>query len=236
MHIEAGVIDAAKMGLSYATAVAAVGLTVKSVYENIKENHIFSFIGKWALTTLGVIIFFEILPHRPVGVSEVHFIFGSTLFLLFGLAPTALGLASGLLLQSLFLSPLDIPQYGANVTTLLLPLFAMGFMAKQFIPQNIAYKDIKYRDVLKLSCFYQAGIIGWVSFWAFYGQGFGAENAMSVLTFSAAYLSVIVVEPFVDLGFLALVKNMDSLKKSPILDPRLFNSAPSIPSASSAPN
>ena len=40
-----------------------------------------------------------VLPHFPVGVSEVHFILGSTLFLLFGAAPAAIGLALGLLIQ-----------------------------------------------------------------------------------------------------------------------------------------
>ena len=37
--------------------------------------------------------FFEVLPHAPVGVSEVHLILGSTLFLILGAAPAAIGLA-----------------------------------------------------------------------------------------------------------------------------------------------
>jgi hypothetical protein len=40
-----------------------------------------------------------------VGVSEVHFILGSTLFLMFGAGPAALGLAAGLLAQGLFWLP-----------------------------------------------------------------------------------------------------------------------------------
>ena len=39
-----------------------------------------------------------------------------------------LALALGLLVQGLFFAPFDLPQYGMNVTTLLVPLFALiGF-------------------------------------------------------------------------------------------------------------
>ena len=62
--------------------------------------------------------FFEVLPHHPVGVSEVHLILGSTLLLLFGAGATAIGLAAGLLLQGLLFAQFDLPQYGMNVTTL----------------------------------------------------------------------------------------------------------------------
>ncbi len=41
----------------------------------------------------------------PVGVSEVHLILGTTLFLMLGAAPAAIGLAAGLLVQGLFFAP-----------------------------------------------------------------------------------------------------------------------------------
>ena len=53
----------------------------------------------FALATGAVLTFFQLLPHPPVGVSEVHLILGSTLFLVLGAGPAALGLALGLLLQ-----------------------------------------------------------------------------------------------------------------------------------------
>ena len=99
-----------------------------------------------------------------------------TLFLIFGAAPAALGLALGLLIQGLMLAPFDLPQYGMNMTTLLVPLFALQFVAKRIIAPNTAYVDLKYSQALALSTAYQAGVVGWVAFWAFYGQGFGAEN------------------------------------------------------------
>ena len=53
----------------------------------------------------------QLLPHVPVGASEVHPILGATRFLLFGEAPTAIGLAFGLLLQGLSFTPFDLPHY-----------------------------------------------------------------------------------------------------------------------------
>ncbi|WOD06795.1 energy-coupling factor ABC transporter permease [Marinomonas sp. GJ51-6] len=90
MHIEPGVVDGAKIVLSYATAFAALGLSAKASIEMIKKDGLMSLIGRSALTTLLVFVFFEVLPHQAVGVSEVHFILGSTLFLMFGPRPLRL--------------------------------------------------------------------------------------------------------------------------------------------------
>jgi ABC-type Co2+ transport system permease subunit len=135
MHIEPGVVDGAKIALSYATAAAAGGLLVKMSWDTIrKDGGVASLAMRSVVTTLLVFSFFEILPHHPVGVSEVHFILGSTLYLIFGAGPAAIGLALGLLIQGLFFAPFDLPQYGMNVTTLLVPLYAMSLIAKRIIP------------------------------------------------------------------------------------------------------
>lgn len=206
MHIEPGIVNEAKMVLSYATAAGSVGLIFKHTIETLRKSNIVAFAVRSVLAVIATFIFFEILPKFSVGVSEVHFIFGSTLFLLFGAAPAALGLAAGLALQGLLFAPADLPQYFMNTTTLLLPLFALSWVAKQIIPENTAYVDLSYSHVLKLSATYQAGIIAWVAFWAFYGQGFGAENITSVASFGVAYLSVILIEPVVDVAVLAMAK------------------------------
>ena len=65
-----------------------------------------------------------------------------------------------------------------------------------------------YRQALSLSTAYQAGIVAWVAFWAIYGRGLGADNLSSIATFAASYALVIVVEPLVDLGVLALAKSL----------------------------
>ncbi|HHI82866.1 MAG TPA: cobalt transporter, partial [Rhizobiales bacterium] len=193
MHIEPGVVNGAKIVLSYATAAGSVGFAAKLAFDTIKTDGLLSLAARSIATTALVFIFFEVLPHHPVGVSEVHLIMGSTLFLIFGAAPAAIGLALGLLIQGLFFAPFDLPQYGINVTTLLAPLFAMQMLAGHIIARNTAYKDISYLQALSLSTAYQGGIVTWVAFWAFYGQGFGAANIASVATFGAAYMTVIIV-------------------------------------------
>ena len=225
MHIEPEIVQGAKIVLSYGTAVVSFGIAVKSALESIQKSGILPLIVKTFITSLLVLMFFEIFPHTSVGVSEVHLILGSTLFLIFGAAPAALGLAIGLLIQGLFFAQFDLPQYGMNVTTLLMPLFAMAFMAKKIIPQNIAYKDIKYIDALKLSVIFQGGIVTWVAFWALFGGGVGIENLTSVFSFGAAYMSVIILEPLVDLAVLAGAKALHSLQNSPFVNNRLYNSA-----------
>jgi len=166
------------------------------------------------------------VPLRPrVGVSEVHFILGSTLFLILGAAPAALGLALGLLLQGLFFEPADLPQYGMNVTTLLVPLFAIQALAGRVIARNTAYVDLQYRQALALSTAYQSGIVAWVAFWALYGAGFGAANLANIVTFAASYALVIVIEPLADLAVLALAKSLRGVTADGWVTRRLHNAA-----------
>lgn len=226
MHIEPGVVEGAKIFLSYATAVAGLGLTVKLARDSIRDNG-----GALALALRSLIAsvlvfgFFEVLPHHPVGVSEVHLILGSTLLLLFGAGAAAIGLAVGLLIQGLFFAQFDLPQYGMNVTTLLLPLWGIHLLAKRIIPARTAYVDTRYTQALALSTAYQGGIVAWVAFWALYGQGVGADNLSNVFSFSAAYMLVVVLEPLVDLGVLAAAKALHQLKGSMAVDKRLYEGA-----------
>ena len=138
MHIEPGIVQGAKIALSYATAAGAATVGVKLAWDALRENGALAFAGRAAIATLMTFAFFEVLPHYPVGVSEVHFILGSTLFLLLGAAPAAFGLALGLLAQGLLLAPFDLPQYFINVTTLLVPLYAVGVLAKRIIAPKTA--------------------------------------------------------------------------------------------------
>jgi ABC-type Co2+ transport system permease subunit len=172
-----------------------------------------------------VFSFFEVLPHYPVGVSEVHFILGSTLFLLLGAGPAAIGLALGLLVQGLFFAPADLPQYGMNVTSILVPLLLVDAMARRVIPANTAYKDVSYGQALKLSTAYQGGVVAWVGFWAVYGGGVGADNLAQVASFGVAYMAVVLVEPLLDLGILAAAKSMHQLANSKIFHSRLYHTA-----------
>src|SRR5258708_2859265 len=225
MHIEPGIVDGTKIVLSYATAAAACGYAVKLAAQTVREQGTASFAMRAGTTLALVFPFFEMLPHFPVGVSEVHFIFGSTLFLIFGAAPAAFGLALGLLLQGMFFVPSDLPQYSMNVTTLLVPLFAINALAARIVARDTAYVDLRYGQALSLSTAYQAGIVAWVAFWAIYGRGMGAENLSSIATFAVSYAMVIVVEPLVDLGVLALAKSLRGVLDGGLVTPRLHNAA-----------
>ena len=225
MHIEPEIVTGAKLVLSYATGIAAGSVALKLAVNTVREQGVASFVVRTVATTALVFSFFEILPHFRVGVSEVHFILGSTLFLLFGAAPAALGLAFGLLLQGLFFVPTDLPQYGMNVTTLLVPLFAIQALAQRVIPHNTAYVDLKYRQALALSTAYQSGIVAWVAFWAIYGAGFGATNLANIATFAGSYALVIVIEPLADLAVLALAKSLRGVTAEGLVTPRLHNAA-----------
>jgi ABC-type Co2+ transport system permease subunit len=225
MHIEPGLVSDSKIWLSYVTAAGAGAFALKLAWDDVKERGPVSLLARSAATTGLVFTFFEVFPHYPIGVSEVHLILGSTLFLIFGAAPAAIGLALGLLIQGLFFAPFDLPQYGMNVTTLLVPLFALRLLAARIIAPATPYVELKYRQALALSTTYQAGIVSWVAFWAFYGQGFTAENAAAITSFGAAYMLVIIVEPLADLAVLAVAETIYRLRGSLLVEQRLFDPA-----------
>lgn len=225
MHIEPGVVEGAKLILSYATGTAALGYAARLAWVTAQKEGALSVLLRAALASALVFGFFEVLPHHPVGVSEVHLILGTTLLLVLGVGPAAIGLAAGLAVQSLFFAPTDLPQYGMNVTTLLLPLFATAAVAKRIVKADVAYVDVRYSQALKLSVAYQGGVVVWVAFWALYGHGFGAENLLEIAQFGSAYMAVVLLEPLVDLGVLAGAKWLRGLKGSAWVEPRLHNAA-----------
>lgn len=225
MHMEPGVVDGAKIVLSYATGAAAGGYALKLAADTARETGVLPLLARTVLTTALVFCFFEVFPHYPVGVSEVHLILGSTLFLLFGAAPAALGLAFGLLLQGLFFAPFDLPQYGMNVTTLLVPLFGLSALARRVIAPATPYVELKYGQALALSTTYQAGVVAWVAFWSIYGGGLAAQNLMEIAQFGGAYMLVILVEPLVDLAVLFGAKQLHALTSSRLFTARLHHAA-----------
>lgn len=220
MHIEPGVVEGAKILLGHGTAAIALGAIAVLANAARRENGLGTLAGRSLLAALLTFCCFEVLPHHPVGVSEVHLILGTTLFLLFGTAAAALGLASGLLAQGLFFAPADLPQLGMNLTTLLVPLLATAALARRIIAPGTAHVDLSYTQTLKLSTAYQGGIIAWVAFWSLWGQGL--SNLGEIASFAGAYSTVLLIEPLVDLALLAAVKTMHRLRDSALLESRLF--------------
>lgn len=225
MHIEPGLVDTTKILLSYATATTATLYATKLAVDAAHKDGPLALIARACLCIGLVFCFFEVAPHHPVGVSEVHLILGTTLMLIFGVAPAAIGLMGGLLIQSVFFAQQDLPQYGMNVTTLLVPLFATAALARRIVPANVAYVDLTYGQAFKLSAAYQGGIVAWVAFWAIYGRGVGMENISQIATFGAAYMTVVLVEPLVDLGVLAAAKALRRLQGNLLVNQRVYSAA-----------
>lgn len=225
MHIEPGVVDGAKIALSYATAAASLGFAGKLSLDAAKRDGFGAVVLRAGLAAAATFCFFELFPTKPVGVSEVHIILGTTLYLLFGAAPASLGLALGLATQSLFFAPDDLPQYGMNVTSLLVPLFVVAELAKRIVPPGTAYTDIGYAQAFKLSVAYQGGVVAWVAFWVLYGHGFGAETLSEIASFGAAYMLVVLAEPLIDLGVLAAAKAVRALRETGMFHARLYDPA-----------
>ena len=224
MHIEPGVVNGAKIGLSYLTGATAIAIGLKLLIQRMSNNRSVSVTAvRCLITTIFVFSFFEILPQYPLGVSEVHFIFGATLFLFFGAGATAFGLVAGLSLQGLLLAPSDLPQLYINISTLLFPLFAVSYISKKIIPVNIAYTDLHYKQVISLTGVYQGGIILWVAFWCFYGQGFNQETFYNVGVFSLAYSTVIGIECLLDVGLLAILKSYKKRSLPSVFNKRLIS-------------
>ena len=225
MHIEPGIVVGAKLALGFFTATGAVGYAAKLAKDMSARDGIPALAVRILLAAVLVLSFFQLLPHFPVGVSEVHFILGSTLFLMFGAGPAAIGLALGPLAQALLFAPADLPQYGMNVTTLLVPLWGISLLARRIIPRRTAYVDLRYGQALALSTAYQGGIVAWVAFWALYGHGFTAENLGNVGAFGLAYMSVILLEPLIDLAVLAAAKSLSRFSRGPLFNIRLHQAA-----------
>ena len=225
MHIEPGVVDGAKILLSVATSAIACGLTVKACLETRKSSGTAALVQRSVIATFLVFCFFEVLWHHPVGISEVHLIMGSSLFLLFGAGPTAIGLTLGLLIQGLFFAPTDLPQFGMNLTSLLLPLFALNYVARRIISPRTAYVDLSSQQVLKLSATFQSGVVAWVIFWTIYGQGFSVPAIASILSFGGAYIGVIVLESCLDLCLLGGAKRVRQIEGLSFFESRLLSAS-----------
>ena len=95
--------------------------------------------------------------------------------------------------------------------------------SKKIIPANIAYTDLKYRQVISLTGIYQGGIILWVAFWCFYGQGFNQETFYNVGVFSLAYSTVIGIECLLDVGLLATFKSYKKRSLPSVFNQRLIS-------------
>lgn len=95
----------------------------------------------------------------------------------------------------------------------------------RIIAPETAYVDLTYLQAFKLSTAYQAGVVTWVAFWAFYGAGIATDNLMAIGAFGTAYMFAVLVEPLAGLVVLALAKTLSAPNGSGFATRRLHNAA-----------
>ena len=228
MHMNPGIVDGTKIVLCYATDTACTLDAGRLCLTHIRQERAVSMLLRSAIAAALVFVLFEVFPHMPVDVTEVHLIVGSSLFLILSAVPTAIGLAAGLAVQSLFFEPQDLPQHGMNVTTLLAALFAMQAVTIRVPAANIPYVDLGYSHVLKMSVVFQGGIVALVAFWTIFGRGLGKETLQGVGSFGLACMTVVLLEPLIDLAVLAGAKSLRGLRGlrgAALVTPRLHRAA-----------
>ena len=131
----------------------------------------------------------------------------------------------GCSIQGLFFAPFDLPQYGMNVTTLLVPLFAMpccrAGSCRREPPMPTSATGRRWRCRQPTRAASSPGS----AFWALYGHGFAAANLAAIGSFGAAYMLVVTVEPLVDLAVLAAAKALKGLQGSGLVADRVYQGA-----------
>lgn len=197
MHIEPGIIDAARLA---GANLAAAGLLATQARILIRAPQ--QIMQQVVKTILAALVFSVLMQvwHFSVGPSELHLIGATTVYLLFGFVPTLLGFGLGLLMQALLFEPQDLLHLGVNTLSLGLPLVAMhASFGRRLFKVDCAERFTLMR-VLRLDATYYAGVAAMVGFWLMLstGQASGTDWARWAL----AYLPVFLLEAM--LSFIAV--------------------------------
>jgi ABC-type Co2+ transport system permease subunit len=187
MHIEPGVLAAAKVGLAN---VAALGLVAAAAWLALRRPALL-------LRALLAAAFFTLCMqsfHLKVGPSELHFVGAMPMYLALGLVPTLLGFALGLAAQGLLFEPADLLHLSVNTLSLALPLLALHATLGRRLQR------VDLRTVLRLDAAYYAGVTAMVGFWLSIGEV--ATPWAEWARFAASYLSGVAVEPAITVAVL----------------------------------
>jgi ABC-type Co2+ transport system permease subunit len=158
MHIEVGIIDAARVTAANIAAAGVVATSLRAVI--LRPDRIVK-------TVLAASVFSVLMEawHLPVGPSELHLIGATTVYLLFGFAPTIVGFGLGLLAQALLFEPRDMLHLGVNALSLMLPMIATHYGFGRRLLQGDPAARFNLARVLRLDAIYYAGVSAMVGFW-----------------------------------------------------------------------
>lgn len=200
MHIEPGVLNAAKIAYANYAAAGAVLSQGRGLWRAPR------LVGATLLAAAFFSLFME-LYHQPVGPSELHFIGASLVYTIFGFTPTLLGFALGLFLQGVFFEPTDLVHLGVNSLSLIVPLFA----ADRLIGRRLFIKDdqvpASFSTILRFDAVYYSGVVAMVGFWLALGEEASAFSAWA--RFALAYVPLILCEPIITACAVKLLKRFE---------------------------
>lgn len=185
MHIEPGVLNAAKILFANAAAVSTLAVFLPKLMWRPDI---------WVKTLLAALffsIFMEVF-HMPVGASELHFVGASAVYVIFGFVPTLFGFAIGLLLQGLLFEPSDLVHLAVNSLSLILPLIAAhGMLGRHFFAQG--GRVIRWAEVVKFDAAFYGGVVLMVGFWLSLGNE--PTPLQNWAMFAVSYLPLVLLEP-----------------------------------------
>ncbi len=202
MHIEPGVLDAAKIASANAAALGMLGASAYGLARHPAD----------LVKTLLAAAFFSIFMqawHKPVGPSELHLIGASAIYFAFGFLPTLFGFALGLALQGLIFEPQDLVHLGVNSLSLMVPLIAVhAAFGRRFFARDAL--ETRWSSVLKFDAAYYAGVVGMVGFWL--ALGHEPTSLQNWATFAASYLPLVALEPLFTLAVLKGLKRFEATR------------------------
>jgi ABC-type Co2+ transport system permease subunit len=196
MHIELGIIDGARLA---AANTAAIGVVATQMPRLVRAPVTVIKAG------LAALIFSSLMQswNLTIGPSELHLIGATTVYLLFGFAPTLIGFALGLLLQALLFEPQDLLHLGVNTLSLTLPMVAAHYSFGRRLFAASGQDRFTLARVLRLDAVYYAGVAAMVAFWL----GISNEPAPVAewLTWAVAYLPVFAAEALLTFASVTLI-------------------------------
>lgn len=195
MHIEPGILSGAKIAAANLTAIS---LAAAQAPQLVNQPQL-------VLRTLLAALFFSVFMqsfHLPAGASELHFIGAMPIYLTLGFVPTLLGFGLGLLLQGVIFEPADLLHLGVNFLSLAVPLLALHLGLGRRLAAGAA---TEIKSVLKLDAAYYAGVAIMVGFWLSMGEV--ATPFAEWMTFAAAYLPVVLIEPVLTVAVVRLLQS-----------------------------
>lgn len=191
MHIEPGMISAAKLAYANVSALALLGFYGRTLLLSP------ALLLRTAIAALFFSLFMQSF-HLPVGPSELHFIGAMTLYLTLGFVPTLCGFGAGLLLQGLLFEPHDLPHLAVNSLSLIMPLIGVHAARSRF-----AMNRLNWQTVLKLDAMYYSGVAGMVAFWL--SMSDASTSVAAWASWASSYLAIVIIEPLLTLATVAVL-------------------------------